>query len=393
MIDDPSMKRGEAQSLNAIYQQVGKLTRSRRSMGHKLALKFSLLSFLLIWVTCSNCLHAGVYGYADLDGDGYLDEIDLSGFTVAVFHPRTSTTNYYEHPDLVDISISNIANTDGTPGNSIIVLYTKAYTLTKGVEVIHDRTGVRNTYEYPGATALSISSLADTDGTPGQKIITLASEPSQVSIDVIHDGQATRNSYPYPDTTGLSIAKVVNTDGMPGNEIVVLYTKASTTAKAIDVIHDRTGVRNTYEYPGATALSISYLADTDGTPGQKIITLASEPSQVSIDVIHDGQATRNSYPYPDTIYLSIADVEDTDGIPGNEIVVLYTKAYTTAKAIDVIHDATESRNTYDFGVVAGLSINDITDYDGVPGAEICVHWWAGTNSGDKLIVDRTVIPQ
>jgi len=110
---------------------------------------------------------------------------------------------------------------------------------------------------------------------------------------------------------------------------------------------------------------------------------------VTVDVIHDERATRNTYAYPDTSGLSISDVEDTDGIAGDEIIVLYTKASTSQKLVDVIHDSTATRNSYDFGVVTGLRIDDVQDYDGVTGAEIAVDWWIGANTGQNLIVDRT----
>jgi hypothetical protein len=212
------MKRAEVQLPDAFSHRVDELTPRHRLIRANCARTFNLLCLLLVCLAWQSSLHAALY--ADVDGDGYTDQISLSGYTVVVFHPHTGLTSRHEHQNLVALSISYFADTDGVPGEEIILLLTQSYTLARIVEVIHVRTGARNTYEYP-------------------------------------------------DIGGLSISDVVDTDGIAGDEIIILYTKAYTTAKAVDVIHDTTRSRNTYDFGVVARLSIN-IANYDGLDGAEI---------------------------------------------------------------------------------------------------------------------------
>jgi hypothetical protein len=212
------MKRAQVQLPDLFSHRVNEITPRHRLIRTISTRTISLLCLLLVCLAWPSSLHAALY--ADVDGDGYTDQISLSGYTVIVFHPHTGLTSRYEHQNLVALSISYSADTDGVPGEEIILLLTQAYTLTRIVEVIHDRTGACNTYEYPGIV-------------------------------------------------GLSISDVVDTDGIAGDEMIILYTKAYTTAKAVDVIHDTTRSRNTYDFGVVAGLSID-VANYDGVEGAEI---------------------------------------------------------------------------------------------------------------------------
>lgn len=109
----------------------------------------------------------------------------------------------------------------------------------------------------------------------------------------------------------------------------------------------------------------------------------------SVVVFHPQTGQTSTYNYPNTVYLSLDGVADTDADPGDEIIVSAVESYTSIDRVEVIHDKYKTKNSYDFGVVTGLSINSISDHDGIPGAEICVYWWTASTSEYNLIVDRT----
>ena len=116
---------------------------------------------------------------------------------------------------------------------------------------------------------------------------------------------------------------VTDTDGQPGAEIIVLWARGvgALSSKGIDVIHDRTGVTKEYNYQRSN-FSINSLTDTDGQPGAEIVVLwargVGSLSSNGIDVIHDRTGVTNTYTI-NTKKLTINGVRDYNGIAGAEI--------------------------------------------------------------------------
>ena len=64
--------------------------------------------FIFSCVLCLIPSHSYGSYYADVDGDGYTDEIYLYGFSVVVFHPTTNETSCYDFPDVTALAINLI---------------------------------------------------------------------------------------------------------------------------------------------------------------------------------------------------------------------------------------------------------------------------------------------
>lgn len=135
------------------------------------------------------------------------------------------------------------------------------------------------------------------------------------------------------------------------------------------------------------SLAVIY-ADTDGDGTTDQISICGSPAKVCVYHPNTGQTNY----YWDAYWQSFAinKVVDTDGIAGAEIIVGWTTSSGSNKGIDVIHDRNINFNRYDYSFANSYIIQNVKDYDGISGAEVCVYWWQSpTYYGYHLIIDRT----
>lgn len=232
--------------------------------------------------------------YADTDGDGNTDQIYACGSPakVCIYHPKTGLTTTYRNTYWSSFTINSAVDTDGVSGAEVIVVWTSPYGNPKGIDVIRDRTRTMTTYDYSNNNSFSINSVADTDGNSGSEIVviwTYVGSPYH-GLDIIHDSSRTKTTYDYTNYSSFSINTVTDIDNVGGSEVIVIYT--TTTERGIHAIHDRTRTRNNYIYTYKGPFEIASVSDTDGIGGSEIIVkfptgTYSTSALKGVDVIHD----------------------------------------------------------------------------------------------------------
>jgi hypothetical protein len=103
----------------------------------------------------------------DFDGYGYTDSVTIKASGISIYHPRTGMSSWYSIPG--DFAINTVADTDGQPGQEIVVVLPPSRSSLGGITVIHDRDRTERFYPIPGDFA--IKTVADIDGQPGQEIV------------------------------------------------------------------------------------------------------------------------------------------------------------------------------------------------------------------------------
>jgi hypothetical protein len=104
---------------------------------------------------------------ADFDGSGYTDSLTIKVGGISIYHPQTGKSSWY--PISGAFAINTVADTDGRPGQEVVVVLPPSRSSTGGISVIHDRD--RTTSYYPISGDFAISKVADTAGQPGQEIV------------------------------------------------------------------------------------------------------------------------------------------------------------------------------------------------------------------------------
>lgn len=228
--------------------------------------------------------------YADTDGDQVPEQIAICDHTkVCINHPFSSSTNIYGQPSWAGVYLAAVADTDGEPGDEVIVLAMNREGQLVCICLVHDRTGKVESYSDPFWYSASIASITDTDGESGQDIVFIARDEQGAfnCICVIHDRQHDYKSYADPAWATARIEWLEDTDAQPGKEIIVEVRGAADDFRCFCVIHDRAGSVTSYFKPVWGAGAIYTVADTDGNPGEDIIiSYFAEPGG-GVSIIHD----------------------------------------------------------------------------------------------------------
>ncbi len=247
--------------------------------------------------------------------------------------------------------------------------------------------GTTTTYSDPLWNTVSLDWVLDMDGQPGAEILVVAKNSSGAlqCLCIIHDRNGSYASYLDPLWSAATINWVVDTDGRPGADIVFTATDSAEQLKCVCVLHDEGGAYTSYFNPVWASVNIYWAADTDGNPGADIVVEATTTGGTleCVCVIHDAVGTYASYLNP--VWGSVITnwAVDTDGNPGVDILLSYA---SSAEGFSVIHDASQTLTTYSYTGQAPM-IQQMGNYDGVAGQEICV--LLGTINGYELITDRT----
>jgi hypothetical protein len=147
--------------------------------GHEF-LKIICMFILFILLMIPGVLYAATY-YSDTDGDGYTETITTTSTAINIYHPRTGSTSSYSYyhgsyPYNESFSISAIADTDGQPGNEIIIVWKATHTWIggptyvdgQGIDVIH--AAKQQTSGYALGNNTSIQLVRDYEKIAGAEI-------------------------------------------------------------------------------------------------------------------------------------------------------------------------------------------------------------------------------
>lgn len=140
----------------------------------------------------------------------------------------------------------------------------------------------------------------------------------------------------------------------------------------------------TYSDPGWNSVSINSVKDTDGVVGDDIVIVATNGFGAfqCICIIHDKIQSYAQYRDPQWSSVSINQVTDTNGNPGADVVLVVTNSLGQFQCICIIHDQVGSFSSYkDAPNWSSVSINTITDTDGNTGGEVVL---IATNSSGAL---------
>ncbi len=352
---------------------------------------------------------AYAYIYADTDGVAGDEKIWSDVSCVYVEHPKTGVTQ--PHCLYTLFNIYGTSNVDGNPGQEIIGTWQG--TNGQGLFVIRDNETAPRLY-YFNNMQFSIYGISETNGQPGNDIIvhycqgctghfppdakgdcasTNAGTP--VTIYVLgNDSSIMSQNALVPSS--LNVASSPSHGSTQVSNGTIIYTPAAGFV-GIDyfkyVVSDNGGVVSNEAtvsvHVGAESGSCAYPAtNSESLAGPNNLS-ALNPyagtgtiAMSGIRIIHDNNYNSSQYSYDGAIY-AINNVRNTDGINGNEIIVTWQG--NSQNAIDVIHDSTGSRKTY-YPYVPYF-IHSISDYDSVPGEEICYSYLFGS-TWYGLITDR-----
>jgi hypothetical protein len=245
--------------------------------------------------------------YADTDGDQIPEHIAICDRTkVCINHPLSNSTNIYSQPSWAGVYLTAVVDTDGEPGEEVIVLATNRDGQLACICLVHDSTGTVETYSNPFWYSASIVSITDTDGEPGEDIVFIAHDEQGAfaCICVVHDQQHDYKVYADPAWATVRIEWIEDTDAQPGKEIIAEVRGTRDDFRCFCVIHDRPGSMTAYSKPAWEAGAIYKVADTDGNAGEDIIISYTATPGGGVSVIHDMSQEVSMYSFsgaPSTI--------------------------------------------------------------------------------------------
>jgi hypothetical protein len=225
--------------------------------------------------------------YADTNGDGVTDTItkgsSASGPYVRIDHPNTGVSAYYNFGSgLTIFELVGTTDTDGVAGQEVVVR-TGAST-GPSISVIDDRAGWRRQYDFGMAlSSFAIVSLSvNTDGRPGNEILVYLHGSSAPSIRIVDDARRITRQYSFG--LGLSyfeITKLTDTNGQGGAEVVTrLDTNASN--RSIRIIDDTTQTYRQYGISGQN-FSVLGIRNYDGGGGDELCYYVTNTYRMIVD--------------------------------------------------------------------------------------------------------------
>ncbi len=218
--------------------------------------------------------------YADTNGDGVTDTISTGATTnnISIYHPNTGSTTYYNFsPSLVLTIVSAAHNTDGRPGNEV-VLYSTSSAYGQAIQIIDDARGTTRQYRMDpfNSSRISIVSMLDTDGLLGDEIV--------VSV---------------------------GTGSGPLGELAIRFIDDA-----------RNTIRQHTIGSGLTFFEITSVTDTDGRAGAEVVTRIGNSTGTVMRILDDARSTSRQYPLTTlyfTKYFSILGIRNYDGYAGAEV--------------------------------------------------------------------------
>lgn len=247
---------------------------------------------------------------------------------------------------------------------------------TAKVCVVHP-SGKTSTYGQPEWKAVEVRDVADTDGAPGAEVIVLASDQAgrTLCVCVIHDGRQAVATYHDAAWRKVTVPWLADTDGEPGAELVLLAQDAAGGLVCVCIVRDRTGKVGRYADGAWHSAAVNWIADTDGAPGAEVIVEAKrqDGSLACLCVVRDAEGRLSAYLDRAWGTVTINQVTDTDGLPGAEILLTYVS--DLEQGVAVIREAGGTSRSYALAPNregTAVRLQHIGNYDGEPEQELCV---------------------
>lgn len=261
---------------------------------------------------------------ADTDGDGIPDAIGICEETkVCITRGRTHELTVYSHPSWKGVRMVNVQDTDGKAGEEVILLVTNDEGAVVCVCVIHDNLNAIAIYHDIDWHSATVQFIVDTDGEPGQEIVLLAvNKRGEVQcLCIIHDRNESYKTYREWDWHSVASVWHEDTNGIPGHELVVEVHDSEDRLQCVCVIHDDIQKMNVYTDSSWLEGHITLLIDTDGQAGTDIVVAYQTSLGSGIDVVHDRSLTTRQYAFRSEI-PSIQHISQGSRAKGQDICVL-----------------------------------------------------------------------
>lgn len=201
-------------------------------------------------------------------------KIDGDFECVCIIDARNRSIDVYTDPSWFSVTIDSLSDTDGNSGLEIILSVTNKQGEFHCICVIHPNNGAHTTYSDAKWKTVTILSQEDTDGFPGQELILDVRDGQNglVCLCVVHDRNSTTTAY-QDGAWGSSswINTVVDTDGHPGAEIILIFQEP--TPAKVSIIHDRTKELNIYRF--SSEVIVETVSNMDAQPGSEICVRVS----------------------------------------------------------------------------------------------------------------------
>ncbi|ANF97029.1 hypothetical protein [Paenibacillus bovis] len=215
---------------------------------------WSLLISATLFCTYLPTSHAAdiVMGGWDTNGDGSIETVYNSGFTITIKEANGKTRTY---PLTQNWFFMGTGDTDGVPGTDLI------FNVNGTLKIIHDASQTMSTYSLGGNWWLLNGGIADTDGIPGAELVFNVNG----TLRFVHDNTKTMKDYNIGNNWILISGGITDLDGVAGSEIALNMGVVG----GIKIFHENTGITNSYAMPANWTLAGIY--NQDNVAGNEII--------------------------------------------------------------------------------------------------------------------------
>ncbi|MBX9661112.1 MAG: hypothetical protein K2X00_21355 [Nitrospiraceae bacterium] len=272
----------------------------------------------------SNNNHEGILlSQTDTDGDDLPDSIAVcETASICVNHPASGINHTYTNPGWEHVVLLAIQDTDGIKGAEIIVMATTVDGALGCICIIHDRSQAMASYLGPQWSTATVKSVVDTDGEPGDEVVLTAYDRRGAlhCVCIIRDRDGTYQTYSDASWASVNINWVEDTDGNPGAEVVLEVHGYNDTMYCICVIHHRENRLATYRDPLWKAVAVQLLIDTDGASGNEIVAVYSSELDGGVSIIHDRPQSMKTIAFTGE-HPSIQQVGNYDNVLGAELCI------------------------------------------------------------------------
>lgn len=213
------------------------------------------------------------------------------------------------------------------------------------VQIYHPNTGIKTTYLFGKPYYFEVVATSNTNGLPGDEVIVRMTTQTNNYLSIIDDAKRTKRTYSFAwDISFFNILSFENnTDGLAGNEIVI-HTY-STNSTGMHVVDDARAQTRYYNFGSAAKVNdIPAITDTNGAAGDEIIVefLGSSTSGPRVGIIEDARAVTRNYTFGlDLKAFDVLTVRNYDGLAGSE--VCYSYATSWSSGYGMIVDRTQQK--------------------------------------------------